>query len=535
MTRFKNLRPLALVAAAALAACGGGDDNDNNNGGAGTAPGGAVVVGDAVAVTAAGRVISFNRATPATLTSNVPLSGLSVGESIVGIDVRPADGLIYAVGSTGRLFTLDATTGVLVPRATISTALSGSQFGVDFNPVADRLRLVSDTGQNLRIDVATGVAVVDGAINGVATSITASAYTNSFAGATSTQLYDLAASGTLYLQDPPNNGTLANPVPLNVTFATNNGFDIDPRTNVGYAALGVGGTTRLYTVPLTGTAGARLVGPIGNGEALLGMALVPPAAARAYVLDDASRLASFAPATPNTLSTPVAISGLLPNEAVLGVDFRPANGRLYALTTAARLLTVNPDTGAATLASTLAADAADTTLPYAGLAGTRFTVDFNPVADRLRVISETGQNLRINVDTGATTTDGAINRAGAPASVVAGAYTNSFAGGTATDLFDIDGNAGVLARQAPPNDGTLVNVGALGVALGGRAAIDIAGGANGLVLAALRGAATGPFSLYTVSLTTGAATLSGNTSGNAALSQIGGAGGPVVRDIAIRY
>ena len=480
MTRFKNLRPLALVAAAALAACGGGDDNDNNNGGAGTAPGGAVVVGDAVAVTAAGRVISFNRATPATLTSSVPLSGLSVGESIVGIDVRPADGLIYAVGSTGRLFTLDATTGVLVPRATISTALSGSQFGVDFNPVADRLRLVSDTGQNLRIDVATGVAVVDGAINGVATSITASAYTNSFAGATSTQLYDLAASGTLYLQDPPNNGTLANPVPLNVTFATNNGFDIDPRTNVGYAALGVGGTTRLYTVPLTGTAGARLVGPIGNGEALLGMALVPPAAARAYVLDDASRLASFAPATPNTLSTPVAISGLLPNEAVLGVDFRPANGRLYALTTAARLLTVNPDTGA-------------------------------------------------------TTTDGAINRASAPASVVAGAYTNSFAGGTATDLFDIDGNAGVLARQAPPNDGTLVNVGALGVALGGRAAIDIAGGANGLVLAALRGAATGPFSLYTVSLTTGAATLSGNTSGNAALSQIGGAGGPVVRDIAIRY
>jgi hypothetical protein len=535
MTRFDKLRPLALVAAAALAACGGGSDDNDSHNGAGTAPGGTVVVGDTVAVTAGGWVISFNRATPATLASSLPLTGLQFGETLVGIDVRPADGLIYAVATTGRIFSLDAATGALTPRATLSTALAGTQFGVDFNPVADRLRVVSDTGQNLRIDVATGTTVVDGAINGAAASVTASAYTNSFAGTTSTQLYDLAATGTLYLQDPPNNGTLANPVPLNVVFSTSNGFDIDPRTNVGYAALGVGGVTQLYTVPLAGTAGARLVGRIGSGEALVGLTLVPPAAPRAYVLDESSRLASFAPATPNTLSTPVAIGGLQPNESVLGVDFRPANGRLYALTSTARLLTVDPDTGTATPVSTLVADAADTTLPYAGLAGTRFTVDFNPVADRLRVISETGQNLRINVDTGATTTDGAINRAAGAASVIAGAYTNSFAGGSATDLYDIDGNANVLARQTPPNDGTLVNVGALGVALNGRAAIDIAGGANGLVLAALRGGATGPFSLYNVSLTTGAATLPTAASGNAALAQIGGAGGPAVRDIAIRY
>lgn len=534
MSRFNKLRPLALIAAAALAACGGGDDSDSNHN-AGTAPGGSGVVGDTVAVTVAGRVISFNRATPGTLTSSLPLAGLQVGEALVGIDVRPADGVIYAVASTGRILTLDAATGALTPRATLSTALSGTHFGVDFNPVADRLRVVSDTGQNLRIDVTTGATVVDGAINGAPASITASAYTNSFAGATSTQLYDLSATGTLYLQDPPNNGTLANPVPLNVAFATQNGFDIDPRTNVGYAALGVGGVTQLYTVPLGGTAGARLVGRIGGGELLVGMTLVPPAAPRAYVLDESSRLASFAPATPNTLSTPVAIAGLLPNETVLGVDFRAANGRLYALTSAARLLTLDPDTGVSTPVATLAADATDTTLPYAGLAGTRFAVDFNPVADRLRVIGDTGQNLRINVDTGATTTDGAINRAGAPASVIAGAYTNSFAGGSATDLFDIDGNTRVLARQAPPNDGTLVNIGALGVALDGRAAIDIAGGANGLVLAALRAGATGPFSLYAVSLTTGAATLPAAAAGNPALAQIGGAGGPAVRDLAIRY
>ena len=60
--------------------------------------------------------------------------------------------------------------------------------------------------------------------------------------------------------------------------------------------------------------------------------------------------------------------------------------------------------------------------PYTALTGSQFGVDFNPVADRLRVISDSGLNLRINADTGATTTDGAINRAGAAPMVAGGAY-----------------------------------------------------------------------------------------------------------------
>jgi hypothetical protein len=521
---------LGTLAAAALVACGGG------GGGGESAPD--ARLGDTIALTASGRVVSFDRAAPATLTSSRTVIGLDPGESLVGLDIRPADNAVYTVSSRGRIHTLDPATGVLTPRATISVPLAGNRFGVDFNPVADRLRVVSDTGQNLRIDVSTGAAVVDGAINGAPAGttarITASAYTNSFAGATATQLYDLDAAGTLYLQDPPNNGTLAAPVALGVRFTDDNGFDIDARTNRAYAALTVDGATRLYTVPLSGTAGAALVGPIGGGEALTGLTLVQPAAARAYALTPDARLVRFAPATPGTLDASVAIGGLAAGESVLGIDFRPANGRLYALTSTGRLLTVDPDTGAATAAVALAADATDTTLPYAGLAGSRFAVDFNPVADRLRVVGDTGQNLRINVDTGATTTDGAINRA-VPAQVVAGAYTNSFAGAAATDLFNLDAAANVLTRQAPPNDGTQVNVGPLGVALGGQGALDIAGGANGLVLAALRSGASGPFSLYTVSLTTGAATLYRNTSGDAGLSFIGGANGPAVRDIAIRY
>ena len=532
---------LALLAAAALAACGGNNDDDRPA--PATPP---VALGDTAALTVSGSVLSFDRATPATLKSSIAVSGLQASEKLVGLDVRPADDLLYALSDQGRLYTLNASTGAATFKAPLSaaagddnpyTALTGSQFGVDFNPVADRLRIVSNTGLNLRIDVTTGATTTDGVINGPAAAITAVAYSNAFAGTTSTQLFGLdAAAGQVYLQDPPNNGTLTAPAPLGSAFGTVNGFDIDARSNIAYAALASGGATALYTVPLTaGSPAAVRVGAIGTGEALTGLALVQPVAVKVYALTEDNRLASFDAAAPGTLAASVPISGLAGGESVLGIDFRPANGKLYALTSTARLLTVAPDTGISTVVATLSADAADATLPYAGLGtAARFTVDFNPVADRLRVVSDSGVNLRINADTGGVTTDGTINRAGAPAAVAGGAYSNSFAGARSTVLYDLDAASAVLAQQVPPNDGTLVNVGALGVPFSGNASMDIAGGANGLVLAALRTGAAGPYTLYTVSLTTGAATLYRNTTGDAARSLIGGSAGPAVRDIAIK-
>lgn len=531
----------ALLAVAALAACGSSNDDQP------AAPvAGPVAVGDTVALTVSGSVLSFDRATPAALKGSIAVSGLLPNEKLVGLDVRPADGLLYALSNQARLYTLNAATGVATFKAALAaatgddnpyTALTGSQFGVDFNPVADRLRVVSDTGLNLRIDVTTGATITDGVINGAAAAITASAYTNAVAGTTSTQLYSLdAAGGQVYLQDPPNNGTLTAPIALGGTFAGANGFDIDARNNTAYAALTTAGSTALYTVPLTAGSTATRIGTIGTGEALTGMALIQPATPKVYALTADSRLASFDPAAPATLSASMPISGLISGESVLGIDFRPANGRLYALTSTARLLTVDADSGASTVVATLSADAADTTLPYNGLGNAaRFTVDFNPVADRLRVINDSGLNLRINVDTGATTTDGAINRTGVAPLVAGGAYGNSFAGTRSTVLYDLDAASSVLAQQVPPNDGTLVNVGALAVPFSGAASMDIAGGANGLVLAALRTSATGPYTLYTVSLTTGAATLFRNTTGDATRSLIGGSAGPSVLDIAIKF
>ena len=135
-------------------------------------------------------------------------------------------------------------------------------------------------------------------------------------------------------------------------------------------------------------------------------------------------------------------------------------------------------------------------------------------------------NLRINADTGATTTDSALNHADAPPMVAGGAYSNSFAGARSTVLHDLDAASAVLAQQIPPNDGTLVNIGALAVPFTGAASMDIAGVPMAWCWPPLRTGAAGPYTVYTVSLTTGATTLRGNTTGDASSSPIGGSVGP---------
>ena len=546
--RFAKL-VLASSIALALAACGSSDDDHDTAPPTTTPPPPAATVGDVVALTASNRLVSFDRATPGTIRTNVLVTGLQSGENLVGIDVRPADGMLYGVGSTGRLYTLDAATGAATNKSRLVadaadttepfTALAGASFGVDFNPVADRLRIVSNTGQSLRINVDTGATTTDGSINGGAanTAISASAYTNSFAGTGSTTLYGIdSANATLYTQNPPNNGTLATPVALGITIGAANGFDIDARTNMGYMVATVGGARNLYGVNLAATsAPATLLGAVGVTEDIRGIALRGAAAPVVLGLADNNRLMGFKVGSPNTIDTNVAITGLAGSETLVGIDVRPKDGMLYGLSSTGRLVTIDPATGAATVKATLSADAADTTAPYTAMQGTAFAVDFNPAADRLRVISDSGQSLRINVDTGATTTDGNINRAGVAPVVVAAAYTNSIPNAASTQLFDVDGASSVLALQNPPNDGTLVNVGPLGVTVAGDGGMDIGGGANGLVLAALRTTAGGPSSLYRVDLATGAATPV-NGAATPATSVIGSAGGngaPGVRDIAI--
>lgn len=229
-----------------------------------------------IALSTRDQLVSFDSATPGTLSSAVFISGLSANESLVGIDYRPATGELYGLGSQARLYKLNATTGAATFVAGLTTAggsplaLNGVEFGVDFNPVPDRLRVTSNLGQNLRIDVTTGVTTVDLSLNGVGTHVVSSAYTNSFAGATSTTLYNIeSALDILTIQNPPNNGTQVSVGSLGLDVTALAGFDILTvgSTNTAYAALQPAGSqgSRFYTIDLT-TGAATLVGGIGANQ-----------------------------------------------------------------------------------------------------------------------------------------------------------------------------------------------------------------------------------------------------------------------------
>jgi hypothetical protein len=157
---------------------------------------------------------------------------------------------------------------------------------------------------------------------------------------------------------------------------------------------------------------------------------------------------------------------------LVGIDVRPADGKLYGLAADGVIVTVDARSGAWQKKSQLSEK-----LPTG--TGVSFIVDFNPVADRMRVIGSDGTNLRVNVDDGKAVVDGWLKYAetdqgkGLVPKVTAGAYTDSVAGAKATTLYDIDQANGWLLKQTPPNDGVLVTVGPTGMKWSGPIAFDI--------------------------------------------------------------
>src|SRR5262245_31721726 len=525
---------LGLLAGVSLATLLAGCDDFMAFGGRGTntpPPGMGVTSGDTFGLTSNGRLVTFDRAAPS-LDTAVAITGLQSGETILGIDVRPGGmtpGQLYALGSTGRIYTINTTTGAATLKSTMSadptdtttpfTTLSGTEYGVDFNPVVDRLRIVSDTGQNLRVNVDTGATITDGNLNVGGTTrmgVTDAAYTANFATTCRTQLYFIDPStDKLLTTADPNAGTVTEVGSLGVDASAVGGFEISTAadgTNTAVAVFSVSNTPAVYAINLTtGVATpAGQVSGLQSGEALRGAAAAPPTTApvnalgQVVAVTESNKLISFQSGTPQKLCSSTAVTGLQGGETILGIDTRPADGALYAVGSTGRIYTVNTGTGAATMKSMLMADAADTTAPFTGLSGTEYGVDFNPVPDRLRIVSDTGQNLRINVDTGATTTDTNLNPAGPIA--VAAAYTNSFAGAGSTSLYVLDAAGDSLQLQNPPNDGVLTPVGALGIGdIQSIAEFDI-NGLNNSAIAAVNLAGVATSELDTVNLTTGAAT-----------------------------
>ncbi|WP_376087855.1 DUF4394 domain-containing protein [Roseomonas sp. CCTCC AB2023176] len=198
-------------------------------------------------------------------------------------------------------------------------------------------------------------------------------------------------------------------------------------------------------------------------------------------------------------SAPVRVTGA--NGSLLGIDVRPKDGMLYGVTTAGQIVRIDAANGRATQVSML---------NQRFESGGRAVVDFNPVADRLRLMGMSGQNFRVNVDTGEVATDGTLKYAldsslsGTMPRITAGAYTNSMQGATATQLLTIDTILGQLNLQAPPNDGVQQMRGRIGNGLPASVAFDIAasgGASTGYLLAGN--------TLHTVNLETGAPTVLG--------------------------
>lgn len=247
------------------------------------------------------RLLTFSSDNPTRIISRQRVTGLQQGELLLGIDFRPANGKLYGLGSTSRLYLIDPQSGAAaaVGAAPFAIALDGTSFGFDVNPAVDRVRIVSNTGQNFRVNPNDGTAV-DGDLNtagiqpdgrlaydnttadgdpvdvnaGRPPAVVGAAYTNPDNDPnTGTTLYDIdSAQDTLAIQNPPNSGTLNTVGALNVDTVETVGFDI-AQSGAAYAALNIG--RRVSTFATVDLASGRVtpVGVIGGNERVVGLAV----------------------------------------------------------------------------------------------------------------------------------------------------------------------------------------------------------------------------------------------------------------------
>ncbi len=487
------------------------------------------------ALTANNVLIAFNSGLPNNVVLTRPVTGLGMGENLVGIDFRPATGELYGMTNQSRVYIINTSTGAATPAggAPFAPALAGANFGFDFNPVPDRIRVTSDMQQNIRLNPNTGAGVMPadtnlafamGDPNQAATPrVVASAYTNNFAGTASTSLYGIDSQlNALVLQGSlggtpvsPNTGQLTTVGMLTVDTTEDVGFDISPVTGAAFASLTLPGSTSsstLFTINLA-TGAATQIGAIGGSQTIRDIAIASNVET-ILAVTASNKLISFQSTAPGVILSQTTITGLTSGDMITGIDFRPATSRLFAVSNTSRIYTIDPLSGASVQNGPVLTPV---------VTGTSFGIDFNPVPDRIRLVSTSGQNLRIVPDTGVATTDGMLAyaatdpRMGQTPNIVAAAYNNNFAGSTSTTLYVIDSMFDSLVTQgspgsAPvsPNTGTLFTVGPLGVDTSEVVAFDIADGSNNAFAALTVG---GMQQLYSINLQTGAATAIGAIGG----------------------
>lgn len=246
-----------------------------------------------------------------------------------------------------------------------------------------------------------------------------------------------------------------------------------------------------------------------------------------WLLTESHQLLKVNPQAPTQVLAQKALSGLADDEQIQGIDYRVAYGVLFALSDKGQLYTVNTGTGAVTaVGEPLTADT---------LKAAQFGFDFNPAADRIRVVNELGQNLRLHPETGAlAATDPDLHyaasdkHAGQSPAVVAAAYTYNQQDTKLTTNYAIDKALGTLVTQGSiegaqpavsPNTGQLFTVGALGIAGLQQVSFDISD-INNIALIAVTTEAEAATTLYQLDLTSGKALKLGQLADGSALAGI---------------
>jgi len=283
----------------------------------------------------------------------------------------------------------------------------------------------------------------------------------------------------------------------------------------------------------------RLACTLSLAAALLAAGCATPspptkAASRGSIVavTDTQQLIRFDAARLGQVLSTKPLAGLQPGETVVGLDYRVAKGWLYAVGSTNRLYRVNPDTAVATPIGDRFA---------VSLTGTHFGVDFNPTVDRIRVVSDSGQNLRLHPDTGAvvdgdpaapgiqadTPLDYATGdrSAGQRPALVAVGYTYNKTDDKLTTNYALDAAAGTLVTlgsregvvpTVSPNTGHLFTVGPLGLPPFDDAAFDIAD-VSGFAFAAVTSAGATFSTWVEIDLATGAAREIGRIGSNTAV------------------
>jgi hypothetical protein len=237
---------------------------------------GATSSSDVLAVDNNNNLIRFDPATPGTIQSSIPITGLQPGEQAFDVDLRPdtnrlyVDTAIFGDPNQINIYNINPATGSATQVGS-SVTDSPSFASLDFDPVADHLRFVNVDDENLRIDPDDGtvntdtpVAYAAGDTNeGADPGIVGAAYINNFPGATATGLYNIDTTLDILVQQfPPDNGTLHTVGDLGVSTDEEIGFDIGSNGTF-YTSLTTGGTSSLHTIdPITGA--ATLVGAIDD-------------------------------------------------------------------------------------------------------------------------------------------------------------------------------------------------------------------------------------------------------------------------------